>query len=96
MLYIVSSFYFLVTYTLKYHWIIAIYKRFTKYDHFLSILIGEEEQEEVKDAVADEPDFEDAPQENDEEAVHDEDDEQLEDEEENDENGKNKLYFTLL
>ena len=53
-----------------------------------SILIGEE-QEEVKDAVADEPQVEDVQQENEDEAAFDEDDEQLEDEDENDESGKN-------
>ena len=55
-----------------------------------SILIGEE-QEEVKDAVADEPQVEDVQQENEDEAAFDEDDEQLEDEDKNDESGKNNL-----
>ena len=45
-------------------------------------LIGEEEKEEVKDAVEDEPNFEDAPQED---AFAEDEDEQLEQE---DENGK--------
>ena len=46
----------------------------------LIFLIGEEVKEEVKDAVADEPEVEDVPQENEDEPSYDEDDEQLEDE----------------
>ena len=46
----------------------------------LIFLIGEEVKEEVKDAVADEPEVEDVPQENDNEPSYDEDDEQLKDE----------------
>ena len=45
-------------------------------------------KEEVKEAVADEPEVEDVPQENDNKPSYDEDDEQLEDEDENDESGK--------
>ena len=48
-------------------------------DTGLIFLIGEEVKEEVKDAVADEPEVEDVPQENDDEPSYDEDDEQLED-----------------
>ena len=44
-------------------------------------IIGEEVDEEIKDAVADEPEVEDFPQENDEDSTFDE---ELEDEDEND------------
>ena len=59
----------------------------------LIFLIGEEVKEEVKDAVADEPEVEDVPQENEDEPSYDEDDEQLEDDDENDESGKNLEYI---
>lgn len=62
--------------------------KFRKWKISPSFSVGEEEQEEVKGAVADEPEVEDAPQENNDESAFDEDDEQLEDEDENDESGK--------
>ena len=58
-------------------------------------LIGEEVKEEVKDAVADEPEVEDVPQENDDEPSYDEDDEQLEDEDENNESGTDVKYIVF-
>ena len=61
----------------------------------LIFLIGEEVKEEVKDAVADEPEVEDVSQENDDEPSYDEDDEQLEDDDENDESGK-YLKYTIF
>ena len=56
--------------------------KFYKYYESCLYYIGEEEKEEVKDAVEDEPNFEDAPQED---AFAEDEDEQLEQE---DENGK--------
>ena len=58
-------------------------------------MIGEEEKEEVKDAVEDEPKVEDTPQEEEETSDEEsEDDEQLEDEEQQDEGNKIILYFS--
>ena len=57
-------------------------------------MIGEEEKEEVKDAVEDEPQVEDTPQEDEETSDEkSEDDQQLEDEEQQDEG--NKIFFCI-
>ena len=72
---------------------IYIYKRNIK--EYVFFLIGEEVKEEVKDAVANEPEVEDVPQENDDEPSYDEDDEQLEDEDENDESGTDVKYIVF-
>ena len=62
---------------------------------FSFYLIGEEEREEVKDAVEDEPKVEDTPQEDEETSDEEsEDDEQLEDEEQQDEGNKIFFYFS--
>ena len=68
-------------------------KFFTNLAKLLLYLLGEEEKEEVKDAVEDETNFEDAPQEDNDEqdAFAEDEDEQLEQE---DENGE-KCYFDV-
>ena len=58
-----------------------VFYKFNTIFHFFLYIIGEEVDEEVKDAVADEPDIEDIPQEIDEDSTFDE---ELEDEDQND------------